>query len=158
MVSVNMKEEVLKLTNQKCLSDEIVLKKIERFSKQGVERDFFIDGNKIAKIIPRLNQIKDAQKWLSMQPNPLRYIDGYRYGFGDVNEDNDLHGRGIQIWNGGIHFGYYENGRDSTGHYIEINSVGWFNVGECYMKDERRWWRGTKYKTDDTEEQYDYRW
>jgi hypothetical protein len=31
MVSVNKKEEVLKLTNKKWLSDESVLKKIERF-------------------------------------------------------------------------------------------------------------------------------
>ncbi len=48
MVSVYRKEEVLKLTNIRCLSDESVLKKVERFSKQGVERDFFIDGKKIA--------------------------------------------------------------------------------------------------------------
>jgi hypothetical protein len=44
MVSFNKKEEVLKLTNKKCLSDESVLKKIERFSKQGVEGDFFVDS------------------------------------------------------------------------------------------------------------------
>ncbi len=73
MVSVNSAEKVLKLTNKKCLSDESVLKKIERFSKQGVERDFFIDGKKIATITPRLTGVKDAQNWLSMQPNPLRW-------------------------------------------------------------------------------------
>ncbi len=64
MVSFNSAERVLKLTNKKCLSDECVLKKIERFSKQGVERDFSINGKKIAKISPRLNQSKDHQNWL----------------------------------------------------------------------------------------------
>ncbi len=44
MVSVNKSEKVLQLTNKKCLSDQSVLKKIERFSKQGVARDFFVDG------------------------------------------------------------------------------------------------------------------
>ncbi len=64
MVSVNKKEKVLKLTNKKCLSDESVLKKIEQFSEQGVERDFFVDGEKIAKTILRLTGVKDAQNWL----------------------------------------------------------------------------------------------
>ncbi len=73
MVSVNSAEEVLKLTNKKCLPDESVLKKIERFSSQGVERDFFVNGEKIAKINPRLTGDKDAQNWLSMQPNPLTW-------------------------------------------------------------------------------------
>ncbi len=73
MVSVNQSETVLQLTNKKCLSDESVLKKIERFSKKGVERDFFVDGKKIVQITPRLTGIKDAQNWLSMQPNPLRW-------------------------------------------------------------------------------------
>ncbi len=75
MVSVNKKEKVLKLTDKKCLSDESVLKKIELFSKQGVERDFFAEGEKISKINPRLTRVKDAQNWLSMQPNPLRWHD-----------------------------------------------------------------------------------
>ncbi len=43
-MSVNKSEKVLQLTNKKCLSDQSVLKKIERFSKQGVARDFFVDG------------------------------------------------------------------------------------------------------------------
>jgi hypothetical protein len=59
-VSVNGEAKLLKLTNQKCLSDGSVLKKIERFSKQGVERDFLKDGHRIARIIPRLNPWNDA--------------------------------------------------------------------------------------------------
>ena len=74
-VSVNRTVKVLKLTNQKCLVDGSVLKKIEQFSEQGVERHFLIDGQVKAKIIPRLNSAKDAQNWLSMQPNPLRWYD-----------------------------------------------------------------------------------
>ncbi len=97
MMSVNRNEKVLKLTNKKCPSDESVLKKIERFSKQGVERDFFVDGKKIAKITPRLTGVKDAQNWLSMQPNPVRWRVEHSSVFGEVNENNRLHGRGIQI-------------------------------------------------------------
>ncbi len=73
IVSVNKAEKVLKLTNKRCLSDESVLKKIETFSEQGVERDFFADSKTIAEIIPRLTRVKNAQNWLSMQPNPLRW-------------------------------------------------------------------------------------
>jgi hypothetical protein len=77
-----------------------VLKKIELFTPSGVECDFFKDGLKIAEIIARLNICKDATSWLSLQPNPLRYAK--RTGiittnFGEVNGDNKLHGRGIQI-------------------------------------------------------------
>ncbi len=97
MVSLNRKEEVLKLTNKKCLSDESVIKKIEIFSKQGVETDFFVDGKKIAEITPRLTRVKNAQNWLSMQPNPLRwYLYHFADGIGEVN-GNKLHGRGILI-------------------------------------------------------------
>jgi hypothetical protein len=73
MVSVNIAEKVLQLTNKKCLLDGSVLKKIERFSKQGVEREFFLDGKKIVVISARLTGVKDAQNWLSLQPNPLKW-------------------------------------------------------------------------------------
>ncbi len=114
MVSLNKMEEVLKLTNKKCLSDESVLKKIERFSELGVERDFFVDGEKIEKITPRLTGVKDAQNWLSMQPNPVRRQKDFppdfdaSTDFGEVNEYNRLHGRGIGIWHyGSIDIGYW---------------------------------------------------
>ncbi len=72
-VSLNIKATVLVLINQKFLADESVLQKIERFSKQGVLREFFKDGQKIAKIIPRLNRGKDPQNWLSMQPDSQKW-------------------------------------------------------------------------------------
>ncbi len=130
MVSFNWFQKVLKLTNKKVLSDESVLKKIERFSNQGVERDFFVDGKKIAKIIPRLTGIKDAQNWLSMQPNPLRWFKDCRgdvlVSFGEINKKNRLHGRGIEIKDDGddgefITIGHFKNGL-CTGHYISISS------------------------------------
>ncbi len=125
--------KLLKLTSKKCLSDESVLKKIERFSKQGVERDFFVDGKKIAKIIPRLTVVKDPQYWLSMEPNPLRwYSDNYGDRFGELNGNNDLHGRGIRIWYDYNWIGYYKNGDYATGNFIHIYSFGEFRVGEYY--------------------------
>ncbi len=65
-MSVNRCEKLLKLTNQKCLADGSVLKKIEKFSEQGVERNISKDGQMIARIIPRLNTWKDPKNWLSM--------------------------------------------------------------------------------------------
>ncbi len=104
-VSVNQRSKILKLTNQKFLSDGSVLKKIERFSKQGVERDLTIDGQKIAATVPRLNK-SNARNWLSMQPDALRYE---KYSsFGEINEDNYLHGRGIYIYlDGSIRIGFW---------------------------------------------------
>ncbi len=43
-VSVNAAETLLTLTNQKCLSDGRIQKKIERFSEQGVTQELFEDG------------------------------------------------------------------------------------------------------------------
>ncbi len=71
-----------------------------------------------------------------MQPNPLRYYnkEGEEGAdFGEVNENNMLHGRGIRLSNDGfIKIGYFEDGRLSTGHYIYIFSHGEFFVGELY--------------------------
>jgi hypothetical protein len=70
-----------------------------------------------------------------MQPNPLRLTD-FHQSFGEVNENNELHGRGIRIWNDGtIHIGYFEDGYDSTDNYIWIDSSGGFAVGYVYYKD-----------------------
>ena len=52
--------KILNLINQKCLADGSVLKKIERFSKLGVEKYFYKDDKKIAKVISRLNRDYNA--------------------------------------------------------------------------------------------------
>ncbi len=156
MVSVNTSMKVLQLTNTKCLADESVLEKIERFSVQGVERNFFFDGQKLAKLIPRLNRRNNDNNWLSMQPNTLKYCDEDGEQFGEVNANNRMHGRGIKIWkDGGISIGYYENGLLSTGNYINILHYGKFRVGEYYTKDGIEMVRGTRYMTDGKEEKYD---
>ncbi len=59
-MSVNSVAKILTLTNQKCLADGSVLKKVERFSKQGAERNFFKDDKKKAKVISRLNRDYNA--------------------------------------------------------------------------------------------------
>ncbi len=106
--------------------------------------------------IPRLNQSKLAQNWLSMQPNSIDFCDGSGWGFGEVNEDNKLHGRGIEMWNGDIRIGYWQNGDLSTGHYIYIRSNGDFLVGDMYYEDGNIGWRGTTFRTNGTEEAYEY--
>ncbi len=78
--------------------------------------------------------------------------------FGEVNENNELHGRGIRIDNDGdaIQIGYFKNRQLSTGKYIRIYSDGEFRVGEYYMKEGKKRDRYTKYCTDGKEEQYDW--
>ena len=72
-LSVNKVDRLLELSNQKWLADGSVLVKLEIFSEQGLERVILKDGLMIGTLIPRLNQVKDAQNWLSMQPIPSRY-------------------------------------------------------------------------------------
>ncbi len=43
----------------------------------------------------------------------------------------------------------------APGNYICIYSHGEFHVGECYLEDDRIRFRGTKYMTDGTTEEYD---
>ncbi len=156
-VSVNSKNKLLKLTNQKFLADGSVHKKIERFSQQGVEKHFLKDDQVKAKIVPRLNGWHDAENWLSMRPGAQYYRDDFvNTLFGEFNNDNKLHGRGIEIWNDGfIVLGYHEIGRWSTGNYIRISKDGWFTVGKKYIKDGLTWKRGTEYYKHGKEEKYD---
>jgi hypothetical protein len=89
----------------------------------------------------------------------MRYCGYYAGQFGEVNEDNSLHGRGINIsFIGTITIGYFENGDRSTGNYIWIYRNGNFDVGECYMKDGVRWIRGTTYYTAGGKFKYDKEW
>ncbi len=110
MVSANTYDKRLKIINQKCLADGRVLYKIEQFSNKGVVKYFEIDGQEVVE--PRLNLIKNTQNWSSMQPNPLRWYSNHDgSAFGEINEHNRLHGRGISLNIGGICFGYFKNGR-----------------------------------------------
>ncbi len=55
-----------------------------------------------------------------------------------------------------IFIGYYKNYRSpTTGNYIYIEGWGEFKVGERYIKDGKMWDRGTSYRADGTETQYD---
>ncbi len=94
-MSVNKSARILRLTNKKFRIDGSILDKIEVFSPSGAQYDFIKDGQNMAEINARLNLCKDPKYWLSMQPNPLRYSDRLGYGFGEVSENNELHGRGI---------------------------------------------------------------
>jgi hypothetical protein len=83
-----------------------------------------------------------------MQPDPRNFFaNSYCLQFGELDENNYMHGRGIELRkNGDILIGFFENGGWSTGHYICIYSDGRFLVGEKYLKDDVKWDRGTEYK------------
>ena len=91
-------------------------------------------------------------------PAALGYFqkDGAVY-VGEMNAENKLHGRGIEISPYGIiTIGYSNNGRSAPGNYIDIYPGGDFIVGERFMEDGRMLGRGTKYRTDGTIEKFDY--
>ncbi len=121
-LSANRLAKILTLTNKKYLADGSVLKKIERFSKQGVERYFCKNDEEIAKVNTRLNQVNKSENWLSMRPHAQFFKqDEDITDFGEFEEDR-LHGRGIGIYDdGAIIIGYCENGFWSTGNYIQID-------------------------------------
>ncbi len=101
-VSVNIAAEVLYLTNQRSLADGGVLKKIERFSMDEMESYFLKDGHKLTGVIPRLNTWQDPKNWLSMRPGPQSIrIEDWRISFREIDEDNKLHGRCIEIKHNG---------------------------------------------------------
>jgi len=79
-----------------------------------------------------------------------------RKSIGEHNSDNKLHGKSIRIYlNGEIRIGYWDKGLEAPGNYINIFSDGRFHVGEIYMKDAKKWIKGTRYYTDGRTEVYD---
>ena len=61
-------DPVCHLTNTKCLADGSVLKKIDKkYSKNRFNRSFYVDGDKVDKIIRRLNFSGESKNWLSMK-------------------------------------------------------------------------------------------
>ena len=65
-VSVSKELVTIKLSNIKCLADGSIIKKCERYSGEGIEKNFFKDGENISKIISRLNIRNDSREWLAM--------------------------------------------------------------------------------------------
>ena len=116
--------------------------------------------------IPRLNRENDPYNWLSMRPSSKLFrkiektfeMEKFKWThFGELNEENKLHGRGFKVNQfGTIHIGCFENSLLSTGNYIIIYKDGDFEVGERYIKDGERMRRCTRYMLDGEEEQYGY--
>ena len=96
-----------------------------------------------------------------MRPDASNYFKDFinRTYFGELDESNEPHGRGIFIYNdGGIRIGYWWNDSWGTGGHIYTDKNGYFEVSEVYEKEEgkrKKGWRGTLYSTDGTEEKYD---
>jgi len=96
-----------------------------------------MNGSKIADVIRRFNLFLNDGNWLSLNPSSVKVIEKDKHiYFGEVNEDNKFHGKGIDIWfNSHTFIGNFNNGKWAPGNYLEINSKGEFHVGEYYMKD-----------------------
>ena len=76
--------------------------------------------------------------------------------FGEVDLNNKKHGRGILIQNlGHIYIQNFLDDDPAAGNYIYVHSDGRCKVGERYFKDEVKYIKGTYYKTDGTNENYD---
>ena len=77
------------------------------------------------------------------------------YNFGEHNEFDNLHGKGISISENCIAIGYYNDGYLAPGNYLKISSGGEFKVGECYLKDGYKFFRGTRYYKNGATGKYD---
>ena len=68
---------------------------------------------------------------------------------GELNEDGNLHDRGMHIDNSGnIHIGYFDNLNDAPGNFILILSDGKIDVGACFLGDGGTERRFNRYKID----------
>ena len=66
--------------------------------------------------------------------------------FGEHNENNVLHGRGIYIYSDvSINIHYWNNGAPAPGNFIEINEDRNFRVGNRYLKAGEMRTRDTLY-------------
>ena len=68
---------------------------------------------------------------------------------GELNERNNLHGRGIEIYkSGNFYIRYFKNGCQTIGNYIHIYNGGIVNVGELFMYEDEQRYRYTEYRPD----------
>ncbi len=90
-----------------------------------------------------------------MRPKSSQVYYHRSFCFGELN-GKSLHGRGIKKDNytDEISIGCFENSVVTTGNYIQIFWDGNFRVGERYLKDGEKWYRGTWYMTDGSEQKY----
>ena len=105
MISVNKTEMVLNLVNSKVLSNGTVLHKMQTYSPQGWMGIVCENNIPRAAIASRFNF--RTSDWLSMQPYTQNRYDVDGKEFGEVNAENNLHGKVIFLpENGDIHIGF----------------------------------------------------
>ncbi len=157
----------MKLVNTKFQPDRSVFDKVERYSRQGVERSFRINGQKVAAIIPRLDLWRSSESWLALKPTDFHCFFEEELFFGETASCNSQHHKLIEFRSKekAINIGYFDSQRIFTGEYIfghkifatvyepvstiRIKIFGYFKVEEWYMKDGSLSKRGTKYWDDD---------
>ena len=85
---------------------------------------------------PRLSILNSSKEWLSLRPLNHNKYESHGIQFGELNERNNLHGRGILITKlGTIRIGFYSDGKSAPGNYLSIWNNGDIYLGECYVKD-----------------------
>ena len=103
-----------------------------------------MDGTRIADVIRRINLYQVDSNWLSLDRSRVGVVCAQNLSFGEINQYNKLDGRGICIFaDGTIDIRYFNNGYAAPGNYLRIHSYGEFKVGEMYLKDGKRCYRGT---------------
>jgi hypothetical protein len=154
-VSVNKQTKEMRLVNTKFQSDGSKLQKIESFTPAGVTSGLYQDGVRVGDITERLNLTHDNQDWLSLRPSDAKYY--YEGIFGEFNEKNKLHGRGIRIDSyGDIFIGYFNKGWRAPGNFILIYKDGDVDVCEHYLKGGENRARGTRYMANGTIYKFDH--
>jgi len=118
------------------------------FNEVGLAQSGLFCGRKLLKAfdVPNIES-----GFMGISGKHTEYEDGgidHQY-FGEHNDNDKLHGRGIYICSDGfIHIRYWDDGEYAPGNNLYIDSDGSVSVGELYLKDGKRCYRGTCYRTD----------
>ena len=111
---------------------------MESYSDQGVERSFLIDGLRVASVIKRLDILTDQQNWLSLKPvsdGRFAHVGVSTKKFGEMNQHNKLHGRGIYIdSSGNISIAFWNDGKFATSASIGMVGLMWVGLGRIPTK------------------------
>ena len=86
-----------------------------------------------------LNLDDADSSWLNMKVKTETFYSVNEFGsecFGEHNQDRKLSGRGVRIDKFGVIFaGYYDNGNDAPGRFIEVRDDGSLFLGEWYYNE-----------------------
>ena len=151
-IVVDRKKYELRSIDMITLPDRTHLQKVESSEVDDRDSGFYRNSERISDVIQRFDLKEDDGNWLSMRPKNCKTIfpiEELRV-CGEHVDDN-TQGRGLSIdLENNIVIQYFEDNHWAPGNFTIIDHDGSFEVGECYMQEDRLKWKGCWYKVDGT--------